>query len=161
MNIWFSADEHYFHSKIIEYEKRPFDNIDEMNECLINNHNSVVKEKDFVYHVGDFCWLKSRDKVWEFIQRLNGKHIFVKGSHDHWDRKLPYVIEKKIDGVYVVMCHYPMLVWPRSHYGSIQLHGHCHGHLKEHMDRQYDVGVDCNDYKPVLLDEIIERINEK
>ena len=38
--------------------------------------------------------------------------------------------------------------------GSINLHGHSHGMLKE-QTRQYDVGVDAWDYRPVTLDIIL------
>lgn len=58
--------------------------------------------------------------------------------------------------------HYPMLSWPRSHYGSIQLHGHMHGSADDNMrNRQnnillYDVGVDANNFYPVSIEEILE-----
>ena len=38
--------------------------------------------------------------------------------------------------------------------GAIDLHGHSHGRLKEAL-RQYDVGVDVFDYRPVTLDTIL------
>jgi calcineurin-like phosphoesterase family protein len=37
--------------------------------------------------------------------------------------------------------------------GRLNLHGHSHGRLKP-MPRQYDVGVDVHDFRPVTLDEI-------
>lgn len=55
VTIWFTSDLHLNHSKIIEYCNRPFSNIEEMNEMLINNWNSVVKPKDIVFCLGDIA----------------------------------------------------------------------------------------------------------
>ena len=46
--------------------------------------------------------------------------------------------------------------------GSIQLHGHIHAHEEYNLQnkadgiRRYDVGVDANNYYPVLVKQIIE-----
>ncbi len=53
-----------------------------------------------------------------------------------------------------------MQVWPRSHYGSIQLFGHSHGEL-EPIGRQYDVGVDNNNFYPVSENQIFAIMNSK
>jgi calcineurin-like phosphoesterase family protein len=65
------------------------------------------------------------------------------------------MLEIKEKGCYIVLCHYAMRVWPRSHYNSIQLHGHSHGRLLP-IGKQWDVGVDNNNYHPVPFDQIIE-----
>lgn len=49
-----------------------------MNESIVNNWNSVVKPEDTVYHFGDFSFGNPR----KFIDRLNGKILFIKCSHD-------------------------------------------------------------------------------
>lgn len=54
----------------------------------------------------------------------------------------------------LVMCHYPFRTWNQMGKKSINLHGHSHGRLKP-LPRQYDVGVDVFDLKPVTLDEIL------
>jgi calcineurin-like phosphoesterase family protein len=38
--------------------------------------------------------------------------------------------------------------------GWINLHGHCHGRLKP-QPRQFDVGVDVWEFRPVTLSEIL------
>jgi len=154
---YFTADEHYGHINILKYCNRQFKDVSRMDNELIKNHNSLVKENDTVFHLGDFT-LKNAEIADQYISRLNGKHIFLKGSHDNWNKDLPYILEFKDGDTHIVMCHYAMRVWPRAHYGSIQLYGHSHGKL-EPIGKQYDVGVDNNDYRPVSLDKILKRLN--
>ncbi|KKL16922.1 hypothetical protein LCGC14_2490690, partial [marine sediment metagenome] len=56
---------------------------------------------------------------------------------------------------FIVVCHYAMRRWERSHYGSWQLYGHSHGRL-EPIGLQHDVGVDNNNFYPVSLIELVE-----
>lgn len=56
MAIFYIADTHFNHSNIIGFDNRPFSSVEEMNETLIHNWNSVVKHGDQVYILGDFCW---------------------------------------------------------------------------------------------------------
>ena len=163
---WFTSDEHYHHKNIITYCNRPFKDVDEMDETLISNHNSVVKEDDITIHCGDFTLAKSQFAK-NIILRLKGDHIFLTGSHDKWMEKinpflkitLPgYVLEQKINDTYIVACHYAFRVWPRSHYNSINVHGHSHGELQP-IGRQLDVGVDSHNYFPISLTQVIQTIN--
>lgn len=157
MSYWFTADEHYGHANIIHYCNRPFKDVSEMNAEIIQRHNSVVLKDDVVYHIGDLCWY-NREGAGEILSILNGNHVLIKGSHDNWLGG-PYLREKRIDSIHIVMCHYPMRSWPRSHYNSIQLHGHVHCRGRAHRN-QLDVGVDCWGYFPVSWEQIREAINE-
>ena len=63
----------------------------------------------------------------------------------------------------VVLCHYPMLIWPHMRGGSYMVFGHLHGNrehdpvirngLNPHM---LNSCVEVNGYQPVTLDEMIE-----
>lgn len=154
---FFTGDEHFFHRKVIKYNNRPFEDVWEMHEGIINKHNEVVKNSDRVIHLGDFTLLKNSSEIFNIIKRLNGDHTFLQGSHDVWlkDKKHIQIWEKKIDDYYVVCCHYSMRVWPRSHYNSWQLYGHSHGRL-EPVGKQWDVGVDNNNFYPVSFDQLVE-----
>jgi calcineurin-like phosphoesterase family protein len=163
MNYWFSGDEHYGHENIIRYCNRPFDNVNQMNETLITYHNAVVKDNDIVIHAGDFCLLRKKDKAYgKYINRLRGNHVFLKGSHDYW---IPWkhsqqVWERNIKGYYIVVCHYAMRVWARSHYNSFQLYGHSHGRLPP-VGKRHDIGVDNNGFYPVSFDQIVEIMKKR
>ena len=50
-----------------------------------------------------------------------------------------------------MLCHYPFRTWRRMDKGGVNLHGHCHGRLRP-LKRQFDVGVDVWDFRPVALD---------
>lgn len=153
---YFTSDEHYGHSNIIKYTNRPFNDVQEMDNELIKRHNERVKKGDIVIHAGDFSLIKNRKRVQGYINRLNGSHVFLKGSHDYWLPKNHISIyQKKIYDEYIVVCHYAMRTWHRSHYNSYQLHGHSHGTLKPD-GKQLDVGVDNNNYYPFSFDEIKE-----
>lgn len=160
MEYFFTSDEHYGHANILKYCNRPFASVEEMDDTLINNHNSVVGDNDIVIHVGDFT-LKGKVPAQNYIRRLKGIHLFVKGSHDSWNKELPYMIEKSMGDIHLVACHYALRVWPRSHrenITSILVYGHSHGHLPP-LDNSWDVGVDNNNYFPVSFQQLLKNIN--
>ena len=177
-----TSDTHYGHSKVIKYSNRPFKDVDEMNEVLISNWNSLVSDKDLIFHLGDFAF----GEPGKYLKRLRGKIIFLPGNHDIqllknknlFDRfenaALLHEASKNINGVrfnltadipydngnprggLIVMNHYANLVWNKSHYGAIHLHGHSHGTLKyPRVMRAMDVGVDPMNYFPISLSDVI------
>jgi len=158
MNYFFTADEHYWHTNIIKYCNRPFKSTEEMDKTIIKNHNSMVKEEDIVYHIWDFTLRSNAEK---YIKRLNGKHIFIRWSHDKWmDDSYHEIIEKKTYFNLIVMCHYKMSIWPKSHYNSWLLYGHSHWHSKEEW-KSIDVWVDTNNFFPYSLEDIVNIMKRK
>lgn len=165
--VYFTSDLHFGHSGIIEMRNRPFRNINEMNRVLLSNYNAVVQKNDIVYILGDISHHMPIDEANKMIKKLNGKKILVKGNHDkEYDIELfEEICDFKtisLNGIYFALMHYPMLSWPKSKGGSIQLHGHIHSdglynlENKEENIARYDVGVDANRYYPVSLKQIIE-----
>lgn len=166
MNYWFLADTHFGHTNLLKH--RPsFSTVEEMNEKLIENYNSVVKQGDMVYHLGDFSFNK---KISESIfNRLNGQIHLVIGNHDGKDgkdvRKLKFNFMKttyyfKIDGQKLVLSHFPYAIWDCKHHGAIHLHGHSHGGYKGE-GKIMDVGVDCHNYFPINYDTVLAYMANK
>jgi len=160
---WFTSDEHHGHSNIIKYSDRPFSDVNEMDEALIDNHNKLVTKSDITVHAGDFSFYSKEKTYKNIISRLNGKHIFLKGDHDRWLGKTgSYMWLKKIDGQPIIVCHYCMKTWWLSHYNSWQLFGHSHGGLStKGLGKQIDIGVDNNAYSPISFTRIKDIMNSK
>ena len=127
-----------------------------------------------VGRTGDFAMTDKPEPAIQIRKKLNGTIRFIKGNHDKFMPKLlkqwpecfewvkDYYESKCEDGSKIIMCHYPLLTWNVQRYGSIMLHGHCHGNLPEMDVRRMDVGVDTNpNYMPYSFEEIIEKMNEK
>lgn len=158
MERWITSDTHFGHNKIIEYNNRPFDNIDEHDEALIELWNSLVGKKDEIYHLGDFAW-RGKSFIENIFAKLNGQKFLVKGSHDKTISKgWKWVKEsynlKISDEISIFMSHHAHRVWPTSHYGTLHAYGHSHGHLPP-FGRSCDVGVDSWDFMPVNVDELM------
>jgi calcineurin-like phosphoesterase family protein len=155
--FFFTADEHYGHTGIIQTCRRPFKSVEAMDKTLIANHNAVVRKGDTVIHGGDFSWYKTYEEVKErYISKLNGTHIFVRGNHDRWlGDDAHEIITEKIDGQLIIICHYAMRVWHGSHHNSWQLYGHSHGRL-ESVGKQCDIGVDAHYFYPVSITKVCE-----
>lgn len=147
-----------------------------MDQTIISNINNCVDKNDELWILGDFCWAKRFQEVSDYRDRINCHNIyFIYGNHDKFSRReyntifqsVKDIDEIEINKKYIVMCHYAMLSWNRSHYKSIMLHGHSHGTLvpwlNEHLPqaRILDVGVDSHNYMPWSFEEITEYMNSK
>jgi calcineurin-like phosphoesterase family protein len=162
MTNYFTSDSHFGHENVIRYCNRPFANADEMDEAMIERWNAIVKPNDTVYHLGDFAMGKNAAP--NILRRLNGTKHLIWGNHDsNQTRKLDlwassqYALEIKEADKLIVLCHYSMRVWNKSHYGSLMLYGHSHGSM-EGNDQSLDVGVDCWNFEPITLEQILERM---
>jgi calcineurin-like phosphoesterase family protein len=161
MTIYFTSDTHFGDARRIRVDKRPFKNIGEHDATLIARWNAVVGPADDVYHLGDFAVTMDAVAVESWLAALNGRKHLIVGNNDSpavtaskaW-ASISHYAELMIDDRFLVLCHYPFRTWHRSAKGAIDIHGHSHGKLKE-LPRQYDVGVDVFDYRPVSLTEIL------
>jgi len=170
VNVWFTSDWHLGHNNIIKHCNRPFSNIKEMNEVIIDNHNSLVKKNDIVYHHGDISFKTNYKYISHLMSKFNGVFHVLKGNHDKINilqrlknddliESVQDVLGIEINGKYIWMSHYPHRSWNRSFHGSWHTYGHCHGTIKP-FGRSFDVGVDCWNYKPLHFDEVVEKMKE-
>ena len=172
--IYWTADTHFFHTKIIHYTNRPFSTVEEMNDVLINNINRVVSPSDTLYHLGDFAWRNA-----ECIQNMrraiicNNIHL-IYGNHDRvirHNKNLQRLFTSVGDITEVllshqrriVLCHYGMRTWNAKFHGAWHLYGHSHDTLPEDDSLSFDVGVDCPEwnYTPISLDQIVSKMERK
>lgn len=75
------SDPHFNHGNIIEYGKRPFGNIKEMESELIKRYNEVVSPIDIVYILGDFGF-GTLEEISRILSQMNGYKILIMGNHD-------------------------------------------------------------------------------
>ena len=158
MATFFTSDTHFGDHRVLNLYHRPFASVAEMDEALIARWNAVVGPDDEVWHLGDFA--RTARRAAEVLPRLAGRKHLVVGNNDPdpeteagWASVQPYA-EIEADGKRLVLCHYPFRSWNGQHRGALDLHGHSHGRMKP-LPRQYDVGVDVRDYRPVSLAEIL------
>lgn len=155
--IWFTSDTHFDHANVLKYTNRPFKTVEDMNESLVLAWNSVVHPGDVVYHLGDFAFKRHA----YFAERLHGQIVLIEGSHDRMDSKARKSFQwvgprHTVNGdPDIILSHYAMRVWPRSHYGTWHLFGHSHGRL-EPWGKSFDVGVDAQGLFPVAMTRVRE-----
>jgi calcineurin-like phosphoesterase family protein len=188
-NIYFTSDTHYNHKNIVRgttgwdiedkngshLSLRDFDTLEEHNEVLVSNINSLVKENDELWHLGDVAF-GGHENIKVFLDKLNCKNVnLVLGNHDQHIKPInsPYrelfksVQERatfslklgtektnKYGKQMFFLSHYSHRIWENSHHGSIHLYGHSHGSLPG-IGKSMDVGVDTNKLYPYHLEEIL------
>jgi calcineurin-like phosphoesterase family protein len=128
---------------------------------MIARWNSVIRAGDEVWHLGDFAVRQSLERVTYLLEVLHGQKHLIAGNNgdsvvtgcDGW-RSIWSYTDMTIGGTKLGLCHYHFRTWRDMGRGSINLHGHSHGRLKS-LPRQFDVGVDAWDFRPVQLSEIL------
>ena len=163
MATFFTSDTHFGDRRALRFYRRPFATLQEHDEAMAARWNQVVGPEDEVWHLGDFALGTSPDRVASLLAALNGtKHLIV-GNNDAaatlqatgW-ASIRHYGEIEAEGRSLVLCHYPFRTWNGIGRGAVNLHGHSHGRLKP-ITRQYDVGVDIWDFRPVSLATIVAR----
>ena len=179
-NLWFTSDTHFGHSNVISFCNRPFRDVAEMNETIIRRWNETVPEEGIIFHLGDFCHGGSSE--WNNLtHRLNGRKFLILGNHDmKYYRQgflgmFEYVSQQmtiRVGGQTIILNHNPFLAYGGSYRDVWQLFGHVHSgpnsntgldypRLQYLFPRQYDVGVDNNDFRPVSFCEIKAKIEDQ
>lgn len=156
------SDLHFGHARIIELAHRPFANVEEMNETMVMNWNSVVDDDDDVYFGGDFMFTKND----EWFDRLKGVKHLVMGNHDHkatlalgW-----YSVHERLEvetligneRFLFVLDHYPIEDWNKRCRDSIHLYGHVHNVPVMELRRRFSMCAESVNYTPRNLDDFVK-----
>lgn len=179
--IYYISDTHLGDLRVFNKCARPFMNLKEMEEEIKLKWNSIVREDDNVYVLGD---LAEDDyvKVIDIFKTFKGhKHLIV-GNHD-----LKMLEQIKMSGIFesidyikliddrgrkVCLCHYPLMDWMEFSRGGYHIFGHIHNktaknnpsyaQIKDfYKDKLgFNASVDVTGFKPVTLDEMI-KLKEK
>lgn len=133
IKTFFISDTHLSHQNILKFEPyhRPFDTIDEHDQELIKRWNSVVREKDIVYHLGDVIF--GKDNMWK-LGHLNGDKRLVMGNHDCYQTASYLQYFTKLYGClqwqgFCVLSHIPVHPDQLQNRFKYNIHGHKHSHV--------------------------------
>lgn len=161
MTTFFTSDTHFGDMRVLRFDHRPFPTLDAHDEALVARWNAVVHASDTVWHLGDFALGPPPARTAEILDALAGeKHLLIGNNDDAATLALPdwasvgSYREIVVDGRTLVLCHYAFRTWNGMGRGAVNLHGHSHAKLNP-MPRQYDVGVDAQEFRPVTLPEVL------
>lgn len=174
-DVWFISDLHIAHKNILRHQPKRIevmslkddDDIESHDKWIIDMWLKTVKRNDHVYVLGDMILSSQRNSLY-ILHKLKSTgckiHLII-GNHDKSTQKLPTMFEtidliKVVDfkksvfpfldeDLPVVMCHYPMVTWPRKAVGALHLFGHIHANAPRinfgvtEGDLMINVGLDA------------------
>lgn len=184
MQIWLTSDTHFSHQQAFLYEPRGFSSVNEMNQKIVEYWNSIVKEEDIIYHLGDLCLSNNQDAI-KYIKKLNGTIKWIRGNHCSTNRVLE--IQDNCNNIHIIgdmntsystiikhgkltcyLSHYPVLTanYDDKHFNQhvINFHGHIHSRtpwINLRNPFMYDVGMDAHDCYPVHIETAIADIRNR
>lgn len=148
---YYTADPHFHHPRIIELCNRPYADVDEMNEAILQNYCSTGTDADELWILGDFIMGIRAETIPPIMERLRPHwrsiHL-VPGNHDHChpsNKKHielretryrangiivePTIVYTAVGGTFVTLSHFPP-----------------HGDTSQYEER-------FNDWRPTLDDD--------
>lgn len=183
MTNWFSSDFHLGHNTILKgHRSEIFSSVDDMTEKIWDNLFSKVRKGDNFYFLGDLFWKVDevfKKKFFDQFSKMGVNFIWIEGNHDKnfhhaaikWKGQLK---EIRLEQQSIILSHYPMLVWNKSHYNAWLLYGHIHQGDMTHqkinqlgtsveyfMGKSLNVNLEFWNYKPISFEEISIAMKEK
>jgi calcineurin-like phosphoesterase family protein len=148
---------------------------------MIENWNSVVQPDDYIFHLGDFSAGAGKvpngyEKLKKISKVLNGEKHLIRGNHDHYTDEQykkdlgfasvhDYILYKNL-----FLCHYPLIIDNYTKPEMIPYFNdmktlfkqsgadylvHGHSHKKQYKGKRINTAVDCNNFTPISLDDLI------
>ncbi len=171
--IFLTSDTHFGHAGVCHFMRndgvtklRPWDDPAEMDEEMVRRWNETVRPNDKVYHLGDVVINRKALKI---LDLLHGEKVLIKGNHDIF--KINEYLEyfKDVRGYHVmngmILSHIPLHPSALYRFGT-NIHGHTHSNrvlteLNEIDPRYYCVCVEQTDFRPILFEDAIKKIEEQ
>ena len=161
--VRFIADLHLSHANMAT--RRGFATVEEHDEHIIEQWNSVVSKRDVTYILGDVTMEKKSPYI--LLDRLNGVKHVVLGNHDR-RQDVPHLLQhvESVGGMIqykgIMLTHCPIHPMELDYRFNKNIHGHIHEKVvmkmldgwEETDDRYICVSCERVDYKPKSLEEL-------
>lgn len=175
--IYFSSDWHIGHNKEFLYKPRGFNSIEEHDEQIITNCNSIVGPEDELWILGDLAMsnnIEEWDKVYNTLICQNIH--FIVGNHDTNNKINRYMTQYgfELHGYADIFKYSKRRVFYLSHFPTIvgnfedgkpsmwNLSGHTHSKEKFSIyPNIYNVSLDAHDCFPISIVDIMKDILRK
>jgi len=180
--VFLVSDTHFGHAGVCRFTEsdgvtkiRPWTDPAEMDEEMVKRWNDTVRPNDKVYHLGDVVINR---KALSTMSRLNGDKVLIRGNHDIFrdDEYRLYFRELRAYHVMngMILSHIPIHPESLGRFGT-NIHGHLHSNrvkkargvdartgevlYSDEPDVRYHcVCVEQTDFKPILFEDVIKRI---
>lgn len=183
--IFLTSDEHFSHSQIVRGTStwedksgcRNFQTVQEHDSTILENINSVVRPEDTLWCLGDFSvgsrsiGLSKEEAYIKYRSQIRCQDVkYIIGNHSLNKRRLRELgifsevhdyYELKYKKEMICLMHYPIDSWNEMSKSSYMFHGHIHSNPRKTVGRRCDVGLDGNNFKPYLLDDILEELRSQ
>ena len=161
---WLWSDLHLGDETFALLKRRPFPTTEDMDRELLASWRSTVRPDDFIICLGDVAVAS----FWTDPEHVNdvrscpGRRLLIRGNHDVRQRK-QLQAAGFTDQYWAVILdtdppaavtHLPLRRRPVP---AVNIHGHLHGE-DDATERHANVTVERTGYKPVRLDEVLERV---
>ena len=141
---YFVSDLHFGHANVINFDKRPWTDLESMTQALIANWNATVTNADTVYILGDLFW--THESAHEVLPQLKGRKILIRGNHDEGVTEQPEIaaqfeaihdyLELDHAGLTLILSHYPIVPYLKCYKrNTLMLYGHVHNTQDEWITR--------------------------
>lgn len=172
MKIFVTSNQQFGRPGAIKAYGRPFSDVEEMNQYMIQQWNSVVGPEDTTFVIGNFVW--DPETAERLANRLNGQIYVIPGE---WDRaiqditsgdyvdgyKMKYLAIgiKEVRALKSVLTYWPMVEWPKKKKGWISYIGYPSKKYKsDHKNKVVNTQCDNWDFKPIDIAAINTLYND-
>lgn len=157
------SDLHFQHQRILGFG-RPFSTLDEHDNTIINNWNTVVDPRDDVIVCGDLVFGGKQNL--SLFSRMHGRKLLVLGNHDGGSKELYLPYFAKIEGSMeirtskgtILFTHFPVHPNQMTVRYALNVHGHVHANTimdgNQEDQRYFNVSMENINYTPIILDKI-------
>lgn len=172
--VFFTADTHFGHARALEFEKRPFVDVDEHDSLITDWFCEDMPPGSTLYHLGDLAWTpEAADRFLTAMERRRVRVVWIRGNHDHrcLTPSSGGLRNAPLDSLWLDIAwhpfrglwlsHYPHLSWPSSFHGSAHLFGHVHGKCGSlpPFGRMLDVGLMNWNFRPLPLEAVLKLLD--